>query len=141
MATGISSKSEITINAPVEKVWQGLIDPAMVKQYLFGTDMKTTWEIGSEITYSGMWDGKAYEDRGTVLEFAPNDHIKTTYWSAAFGENIPENQRVVTYAVEKVGDATKVTITQDNQKDEKEKEHPANNWNMVLQGMKKLLET
>jgi uncharacterized protein YndB with AHSA1/START domain len=82
MQNNLIAKSSVTIHAPVEKVWDALTNPAMVKQYLFGTDLKTDWKEGSPITYSGMWEGKPYEDKGTVLKFVPNKVIETSYWSA-----------------------------------------------------------
>jgi hypothetical protein len=39
------------INAPVSKVWQALVNPKIIKQYLFGTDVITDWKVGSPITY------------------------------------------------------------------------------------------
>ncbi len=134
------AQSSITINTTPDKVWNALTDPAMVKQYLFGTDMETTWEVGSPIIYKGEWEGKAYEDHGTVLEVVPNERIVTSYWSAAFGLETPENHKKVTYEITPNGDMTTLTITQDNNKDEKSKEGSEGNWNMVLGKLKELLE-
>ena len=61
------AEKRITINASVDAVWQALTDPALVKRYLHGTNMETSWKVGGPITWKGEWKGKAYADKGTVL--------------------------------------------------------------------------
>jgi hypothetical protein len=112
----------------------------MVKQYLFGTDMETDWKEGSPITYTGEWEGKPYQDKGTVLKVIPNKLIEMSYWSIAFGPDVPENRKKVIYEITPEGENTKLTITQDNNKDEEGKNHSENNWNTVLEGLKKVVE-
>lgn len=63
MKNTFTATASIVIDAPRSKVWNALVDPAMVKQYLFGTTMTTDWAVGSPITYKGEWEGKSYEDR------------------------------------------------------------------------------
>ncbi len=139
MSDKLTASATVSIKAPIEKVWDALTKPELVKQWLFGTDMKTTWEVGSEITYSGEWDGKAYTDKGTVLAVEPNKSIQTSYWSAAWGkDDKPENYVNVSYDLEQQGDETKVTITQDT--DEVAKDQSTQNWTTVLESMKKMLE-
>ena len=50
-----TSKSAIAINAPASKVWDALTKPELIKQYLFGTEVKTDWQVGGPITYKGEW--------------------------------------------------------------------------------------
>ena len=52
----------ITINASTSKVWDALTKPELIKQYLFGTEVATDWQVGSPIRYRGVWEGKTYED-------------------------------------------------------------------------------
>ncbi len=134
------AKSSITVQATPEQVWEALTNPVMVKQYLFGTDMETDWKEGSPITYSGVWEGKPYQDKGTVLKVVPNKLIETSYWSAAFGPDTPENRKKVSYEITPEGEQTKLTIRQDNNSDEKSKEASEGNWSMVLDSLKKLVE-
>ena len=62
-------------------------------------------------------------------------------WSPAYGlPDEPENYNRVTYSLDADGDATTVTITQDNCKTEEGKKQSESNWTMVLNGMKELLE-
>ena len=141
MGTNLIAKSTIIVNAPASKVWQALTDPKLIKQYLFGTDAKSDWKEGSTLTYSGVWEGKAYEDKGKILKVVPEKLLETTYWSSMRGlPDQPENYNKVTYQLSAENGSTTLTITQDNVKTEQEREHSEKNWGMVLQGLKKLLE-
>jgi uncharacterized protein YndB with AHSA1/START domain len=131
----------IDINAPAAKVWKGLTDPELVKQYFFGTNLKSDWKEGSPITFSGEWDGKAYEDKGTILEITPGEYVKYSYWSSMSGtEDKPGNYANVSYRVTEKDGITALEITQDGIKDEASKEHSEQNWQMVFGGLKKILE-
>ena len=47
------AKATATIHTPVSKVWQALVNPDIIKQYLFDTDVISDWKVGSPITYKG----------------------------------------------------------------------------------------
>ena len=135
------AKATATIHTPVSKVWQALVNPDIIKQYLFDTDVISDWKVGSPITYRGEWQGKPFEDKGKILKVEPEKLLMSTHWSPLSGvPDIPENYHTVTYNLLDKGDSTEVTITQDNNASEEEKEHSEQNWKAVLEGMKKLLE-
>ena len=71
MTANFVAKKRITVNAPPDVVWRALTDPAMVRQYMHGTNLQTDWTVGSPITWKGEWQGKSYEDKGTVLAVEP----------------------------------------------------------------------
>jgi uncharacterized protein YndB with AHSA1/START domain len=130
-----------TINAPAAKVWDALTKPDQIKQYMFGTQVTTDWKVGSPITYKGEWKGKAYEDKGKVLEIEPRKRLVSTFWSALAGlPDTPENYKTVGYELAPEGDRTKLTITQDNNASPDEAKEAEKNWRMVLEGIKKLVE-
>ncbi len=141
MNKGLTIEKSIQINASPAKVWDTITNPAKVKQYMFGTDMTAEWKVGGKITYRGSWEGKDYEDGGTILELVPEKILKSTYWSSMSGmENTPENQMVVTYKLVPKDGGTQMTVIQDNNKTEAGAEHSGENWNMVLESMKKITE-
>ena len=141
MVKRFTAKAEITINAPAAKVWEALISPRMIQQYLFGTQVTTDWQVGSPITYRGVWQGKPYEDKGTILQVEPEKLLVSTFWSALSGlADLPENYNTVSYALSNDGLATRLTITQDNNATAEDASHSEQNWKMVLDGIKKLLE-
>jgi uncharacterized protein YndB with AHSA1/START domain len=141
MSRGLTAKASITLNATPERVWKALTDPREIKQYLFGTNAKSDWKKGSPITYSGEWEGKQYEDKGTIVESKPGELLHTTYFSSMSGkEDKPENYANVYYRISKQGNRTILSIEQDNNADEKSRDHSQSNWNMVLDGLKKVVE-
>ena len=137
----LTLKVSTIIATDTSKVWDALTNPAIIKQYMFGTDTTSDWKVGSRITYKGVWQGKEYEDGGTIIEIEPEKKLISTYWSSMSGtEDKPENYATVGYYLEPTENGTKLTITQDNIKTEEAKEHSTSNWNMVLDTMKKILE-
>lgn len=135
------SQSTIAINAPPSKVWDALIKPELIKQYLFGTEVKTDWKVGSPITYKGEWEGKTYEDKGKVLQIEKEKLLVSTFWSSLSGlADIPENYKTVRYELSAEDNGTRLTITQDNNNSQEEADHSGQNWKMVLEGIKKLVE-
>lgn len=135
------AKGTVSINAPVSQVWKALTDPKLVKQYFFGVDVITDWKQGSPIIYRGVWEGKPFEDKGNVLKIEPEKLLLTTHWSPLSGvPDTPENYHNVRYELAPQGRGTKLTITQDNNANEEEKNHSEQNWGAVLDSMKRLLE-
>ena len=142
MESDVILEMRTTVHAPASKVWEALTDPAMVKQYFFGTNLHTNWEQGGPISFKGTYEGKTYEDKGRVLDFIPEKLLRHTYWSSMSG--IPdeeENYAIITYQLKKDGDDTDLTVRQENIPDEKTKTHAAQNWSKVLTALKDLLET
>lgn len=135
------AKATIVITAPVAKVWDALTNPELIKQYLFGTEVESDWKVGSTITYKGIWNGKPYEDKGKIVQSIPEKLLQSTYWSSMSGmADAPENYATVTYTLIAEDHGTRLTLTQDNNASEEAKNHSEQNWNMVLQTLKKLLE-
>ena len=135
------AKATTTINAPASKVWDALTKPEQIKQYMFGTQVATDWKVGSPITYRGEWKGKQYEDKGKVLQVEPRKRLVSTFWSSLAGlPDTPENYKTVDYELSPDGDHTKLTITQDNNASQEEAKEAEQNWRMVLDGIKKLVE-
>jgi len=130
-----------TINAPPAKVWEAFTTPRLLKQIFFGADVISDWKVGSSIIYKGEWQGKPYEDKGVILKFEPEKLLVTTHWSPLSGvPDVPENYHTVSYKLSGSGNSTKLTITQDNNATEDEKLHSEQNWKMMLDGVKKMLE-
>ncbi len=141
MVTTNKIEYSTTVNASLEKVWDGLTNPTMVKQYFFGTQLKTDWQVGSPISFAGEWEGQAYEDKGVILEYEPNKKLAYSYLSSWSGkDDVPENYLWVCYSLEPLERGTKLTIqqsnyTRDNAEDSK------SNWKAIIDGLKKIIES
>jgi uncharacterized protein YndB with AHSA1/START domain len=141
MKYAFTTTARITIKASAERVWNALIDPKQIKEYLFGTEATSKWKVGSLITYRGVWKGKPYEDKGTILELKPSKLLKSTYWSGMSGlEDKPENYNTVTHTLRERDGHTTRTVTQDNNRSKDAAVHSESNWGIVLKGLKALME-
>lgn len=142
MQKTFTATAAMTIHAPVTKVWEALVTPELIKKYLFGTEVITDWKVGSPITYKGVWEGKAYEDKGKVLHVEPNKLLISTFWSSLSGiKDLPENYKTVRYDLAAEGKETLLTITQDNNNTQDEASNSEQNWKAVLAEMKNLIES
>jgi uncharacterized protein YndB with AHSA1/START domain len=140
MIRKLTLQKKVTIKASKERVWEALTTPEQIRQYLFGTDTVTDWKKGSSIIYRGVWEGKPYEEKGKIIDVVPGKLLHTSYLGGG-REDKPENYANVIYTLdEKDGDTT-VSVSQDNIGSEEERQHSGKNWGLVLDGMKKMLES
>lgn len=141
MKQGIACKVSLEINASKSRVWDALTNPEKIAKYFFGTKMTSDLTKGSSITFSGEWEGKPYEDKGTILEIEKEKILVYDYWSNFSGQaDAPENYQTITYALQQNDDVTKLTVTQENCSSEEAREHSEKNWNMMLGSMKEMVE-
>ncbi len=141
MNKNLLAKASISIDVPLTRVWQALITPADIKQYMFGTDTVSDWREGSPIYWRGEWQGKPYEDKGVILQIKPGRILQYSNFSPLSGvPDVPENYQTVTIELTDQGKRTGVTLTQDNNASDEARKHSEKNWGMVLDAMKKYLE-
>lgn len=50
--------STVKINASFQKVWDLVTKPRFVKLWQYGSDLLTTWEIGSDLKFRIEWEEK-----------------------------------------------------------------------------------
>ena len=133
--------STITIEAPPSRVWSVLTDPGAIKEFMFGSDVVTDWTVGSPIVWRGIWEGKEYEDRGSVLEFDPGRRLTVTHFSPLSGqEDVPENYHTLTWTLEDRSGATELALSQDNNPRPEAAEHSKGMWDSLVQGVKAIAE-
>jgi uncharacterized protein YndB with AHSA1/START domain len=141
MPQNLTGTKSIVIAASAERVWEALTDPVQVKQVMWGADVVSDWKQGSPLIYRGVWEGKPYEDKGTILEIDPPRLLRTNYYSPLSGKpDVPENYAEVTYALSPQGGGTKLTVTQSNIQDEAGRAQSEGNWGTALDAIKKLIE-
>ncbi|MDQ1547613.1 MAG: hypothetical protein QOH69_2517 [Actinomycetota bacterium] len=134
--------ANVTIDAGRERVWAALTDPELITRYMFGSTVTSDWMPGSTITYAGEYEGKKYEDHGTILEIRPPELLRSTHFSPLGGKpDVPENYHEIAYTLTAKDGATEVVLTQDNNASEAEAEHSAANWKQMLEGLKSVVES
>jgi uncharacterized protein YndB with AHSA1/START domain len=141
MKNDLIATAAITIHAPAGRVWNALVNPAVIKLYMFGTEVVSDWQPGSAILWKGEWQGKSYEDKGMILKFQPPHTIQYSHFSPLSGlPDKPENYHTVTIELSAEGAQTRVQLSQDHNATEEERQHSGKNWEMMLAGLKKVVE-
>ncbi len=140
MSDHVATASTV-VEAPKEEVWEALTDPDLISRYMFGTEVSTDWEVGSPITWKGEWDGRSYQDKGTILELKPRRLLRYSHFSPLSGmADSPENYHTVTIEIAGDGSTTTVHLSQDNNETPDAREHSAANWQTMLDGLKDVVE-
>ncbi|HEU5318330.1 MAG TPA: SRPBCC domain-containing protein [Chloroflexota bacterium] len=142
MPRGLTSTASTTIHSPVAKVWDALVDPEMIKQYMFGAVVESDWKEGSPIVWKGEYEGRKYEDKGVIQKLEPQRVLQYTHYSPLAGKpDVPESYHTVTVELSPQDGATRVQLSQDNNSDEEARQHTAKFWQGMLDTLKKLLES
>lgn len=50
MTNNLVATASVLVSAGPEKVWRALTDPAIIKRYMFGSDVTSDWEVGSALS-------------------------------------------------------------------------------------------
>jgi len=141
MNTNLIARASITINPPNAKVWDALVNPEAIKEYMFGTHAVSDWQEGSPIVWKGEWQGKPYEDKGAILQLKPGRTLQYSHFSPLSGlPDNPDSYHTVTIELSGEGTETHVALAQDKNSTEEEREHSEKNWEMMLTSLKKSVE-
>jgi uncharacterized protein YndB with AHSA1/START domain len=110
-----TSHSIVKINAPARKVWLALTVPDLVKQWQYGSDLLTTWEVGSPIVFRNEWNGQVFEQKGSVLEFLPPSRLKySLFFPRPDLQDIPEHCFFMTYELTENDGVTSLLVRQED---------------------------
>ncbi len=136
-----TSDSTVEILAPARKVWLALTSPDLVKQWQYGSDLLTTWEVGTPIVFRNEWNGQVFEQKGTVLEFIPESRLKySLFFPRPDLQDSPEQCFFMTYALSKGDGATSLLIRQEDPRPSPPDESVGDEGPNVLSALKELVE-
>ncbi|MDO7867653.1 SRPBCC family protein [Nocardioides jiangxiensis] len=139
--TGQTATADVDISASPAQVWHALTDPELIARYFFGARVDTSWEPGSTITWSGEYDGRSYQDHGTVLTCKPEQLLEMTHFSPLSGlTDEPQNHHRLRFELTEEGTTTHVHLEQDNNRSADEAQASQENWRTVLGNLKELVE-
>ncbi|MEO8138836.1 MAG: SRPBCC domain-containing protein [Gemmatimonadota bacterium] len=142
MNTMHTAYCSININAPAGRIWQALVTPTEIKEYMFGTTVVSDWKEGSPIVWKGDWKGKPYEDKGVLLQVKAEQLLQYTHFSPLAGlPDLAENYHTVTIELAADGARTGVTLSQDNNPTAEAREQSEKNWDTMLTALKQHVET
>ncbi|HEX9923869.1 MAG TPA: SRPBCC domain-containing protein [Anaerolineae bacterium] len=141
MSKGHIAKVSTTINAPVAKVWDALVNPDVMKKYFFGAEVTSSWQEGSPITFKGEFNGNIYREKGILLQVKPESLLEYTHWSNLEGlPDLPENYRTWTFSLSEEITHVLLSVSEDNIPTEKQRARSDQFWTEVLATIKQLLE-
>lgn len=131
----------VQINSPRETVWRVLTQPEYVKQYLYGAELLTDWQVGSPVIFRGEFEGYAWQDKGTVLAWEPPAQLAYSYYSGSCGlDDRPEHYAKVTCELGEMAGATVLSVRQQGYPSEESRNSSDAGWDGVLAQIKALAE-
>src|SRR5438552_10013959 len=126
MADPFVGHASVTINAPRAKVWDALVNPATIMQYMPVTSVVSEWGEGSSIVWTSEFQGKPFKVEGTVLRFDPKRLLEYDHSLPIFrpsgGAHSSEDRRV-TIELRDSEAKTHVAVTEQGNKNKREFEH------------------
>jgi uncharacterized protein YndB with AHSA1/START domain len=131
---------EVYIGAPVDWVWNAIIDPELTERYFFDSKVGSSWEVGSSVHFveaSGI-----ISIEGTVLEFDPPRRLSTTFRYLGDEQTQADLPSRVTWELTPAGDVTVLSLVHDEFVGETATfEFVADGWPFILSNLKTWLET
>ena len=135
----------IYIDAKPEKVWEALVSPEGTKVAFFGSELKSSFEVGAPFEYVGPGsEGDAtVHVYGTIQAYEPGKKlVYLEHPGPSYRERHAELTSRVTFELEEAGTTTKLTLVND----EWSENHPAVDnakgaWPMVVSSIKTWCET
>ena len=107
-----TSTSTIAIAATPARVWAVLTQPALVREWQYGSELITDWHVGGPIRFRSEWQGQVFEQWGTVLEVVPPRLLRYTLFAPRPGlDDRPEHYFEMRYILEGEGDGTALSIS------------------------------
>lgn len=132
----------IDINTSPAKVWNALVNPDIITQYLHGVETITDWKVGSELIFVHHQQDKQVRDKGVILDFVPPHLLRHTYWTPYSGlEDKPEHYTTISYSLTEENNKTILTVTQTNFNSEEWYRNLLTGWDDVLATIKKIVES
>ena len=149
MSNELFVRNSISIDAPVEKVWDVLTNPEQTKKYMFGCETVSDWKPGSPLLWKGNYEGKEMVFvKGDIVDIDPGKYLAyTTIDPNSTIDDISENYLTVTYSLSDNNGHTSLTVTQgdytkvaDGERRYKEASNNGEGWNPILVEIKKIAE-
>lgn len=128
------------IRASAERVWQGLLDDDLTKQY-WGHFNRSDWQVGSEWKHVRSDGSDTVDIIGEVIEADPPKKLVVT-WASPKEADDPIKVSRVTYEIIPLGPDCRLSVTHsDLEKGGEMEAGVTQGWPAVLSNLKTLLET
>jgi len=129
----------IELGADPTAVWNALTNPEQTKRYFFGCEAMSDWKVGSVLDYRCEVDGsKVTVVTGEIRAIDPERYLEHTCRAAQ--EDAPGEETVATYTLTAIDGGTQLSVTQGEFADEGNSDRHGASWDLVLKGLKTLVE-
>jgi uncharacterized protein YndB with AHSA1/START domain len=139
-AAPFSITVDTVIHSDLASVWKFLVDPVKLGEAFWGSTVESDFTIGGPIVWKGAWQGKPFEDRGTVKRVEPLALLQYTHWTVATAGTLESSPNLLTYRLSSEKDGVRVTFTHENIPTEEARGHSEPQWRQLLERMKGMLE-
>ena len=129
----------VYIAAPVERVWNALVDGDLTRQY-WGHENRSDWKPGSRWEHVRVGPGGEVDVAGRVIEIDPPHRLVTSWFSPADEGDAGRTSRV-TYEVTAVGEEARLVVTHSDLNEPGMRAGVSSGWPLVLSSLKSFLET
>jgi uncharacterized protein YndB with AHSA1/START domain len=141
MNDNLIARASMTTHASNSRVWNALVNPEAIREYMSGAVVTTNWKEGGAIAWKGDWRGRPYEITGTILKMVPRRRMQFTHSRLrAADPDTPEIYQTVTIDLSHRGRETDVLLSQDKNPSESVRDHSEKNWEILLAALKKYVE-
>jgi uncharacterized protein YndB with AHSA1/START domain len=143
MGKNLEFAYDIYIGASPAKVWKGIVDGDMTKQYVYGTRLESKLKKGEHYAFVGEGGFKVVD--GEILEIEPEKRLVMT-WKAHWDESVAQDRASrVTYELSAAGPAATLLHLVHDDFDGPTATYSgsihAGGWPLMLSSLKSLLET
>ena len=140
MAKTLAYTYDIYIGAPIDRVWNGLIDGDITKKYVYGTRFDGKLKKGAAYAYVGDGDFKVVD--GEILDVEPGKRLVMT-WKAHWDDSVAKDPPSrVTYELSQTGSSTKLRVVHDDFETQTETyAGSVEGWPLMFSSLKSILET
>ena len=145
----LTVENSISINAPIDKVWDTLVNPEQTKKYMFGCETVSGWKPGSSLLWRAPYEGKDMVFvKGFIAAIQPPTLLTYTVIDPnADMPDIPDNYLNVHYFLAEQDGITTLTVRQDGfekaangEKRYQDVYNNGNGWNPILVQIKQVAE-
>ena len=139
-------KTSTHINAMPEQVWDALVNPDKIAQYMFGSRAESSWKKGDDLRfYMEKDDQKMLVVHGSIVEIEKPRVLEHTLFPSTWDmEDKPENYLTVRYIIEEQESGCNLQIIQTGfehaAQGEKRYKDVAEGWKMTLPKLKEVAE-
>lgn len=126
-----------TLYASKETVWRVLLS-ADTYQKIWGAELLATWETGTSVEFSGVWENVKYTDKGVVMINKKNRLLQYSYWSSFWDvADTPEAYCFISYSINPLDSySCELTIVQEGFRDERHYSQTVEVWKSALATIK-----